>query len=162
MTYFYDEDMCFSRVGFPHMLSAQNAPEGMGSIQAEVYFSSKYKPFTGKPEDWIDPVIRDLRRCGLLREEDQILTRQAVLLKYANIIFDLERADAVKTVHGYLDDIGISYCGRYGEWGYLWTDESFKSGENAAERAIANSSTMTEPWSAPHATSPEQGLAHNR
>ena len=141
MTYFYDEDMCFARLGFPHMLSAQNAPEGMGSIQAEVYFSSKYKPFTGKPEDWIEPVIRDLRRCGLLREEDQILTKQAMLLKYANIIFDLERAEAVKTVHGYLDDIGISYCGRYGEWGYLWTDESFKSGEKAAERALSGALT---------------------
>jgi len=141
MTYFYDEDMCFSRVGFPHMLSAKNAPEGMGSIQAEVYFSSKYRPLTGKPEDWIEPVIRDLRRCGLLREEDQILTKQAILLKYANIIFDLERADAVKTVHAYLDDIGICYAGRYGEWGYLWTDESFKSGEKAAERALSGALT---------------------
>jgi len=141
MTYFYDEDMCFSRLGFPHMLSSQNAPEGMGSIQAEVYFSSKYRPFTGKPEDWIEPVIRDLRRCGLLRDEDKILTKQAMLLKYANIIFDLERADAVKTVHGYLDDIGICYCGRYGEWGYLWTDESFKSGEKAAERALSGALT---------------------
>ena len=137
MTYFYDEDICFSRLGFPHMLSSKNAPAGMGSIQAEVYFSSKYKPFTGKPEDWIEPVIRDLLRCGVLHEDDQIVCRQAMLLKYANIIFDLERADAVKTVHGYLDDIGIAYCGRYGEWGYLWTDESFKSGEQAAERALS-------------------------
>ena len=137
MTYFYDEDICFSRLGFPHMLSSKNAPAGMGSIQAEVYFSSKYKPFTGKPEDWIEPVIRDLLRCGVLHEDDQIVCKQAMLLKHANIIFDLERADAVKTVHGYLDDIGIAYCGRYGEWGYLWTDESFKSGEQAAERALS-------------------------
>src|SRR5262249_37499822 len=26
VTYFYDEDICFSRVHFPHMLSASNAP----------------------------------------------------------------------------------------------------------------------------------------
>jgi len=58
-------------------------------------------------------------------------------LRYANIIFDLDRADALKIVHGYLDDIGISYCGRYGDWGYMWTDESFKSGEVAAERALS-------------------------
>jgi len=38
--------------------------------------------------------------------------------------------------HGYLDDIGIAYCGRYGDWGYLWTDESFKSGEAAADKAL--------------------------
>jgi protoporphyrinogen oxidase len=137
MTYFYDEDICFTRLGFPHMLSAKNAPPGTGSIQAEVYFSDKYKPFTGKPEDWIEPVIRDLHKCGLLREEDEVLSKKAMLLRYANIIFDLERAEALKTVHAYLDELGIAYCGRYGDWGYMWTDESFISGELAAGRAIA-------------------------
>lgn len=28
MTYFYDEDICFTRIGFPHMLSTRNAPRG--------------------------------------------------------------------------------------------------------------------------------------
>ncbi len=137
MTYFYDEDMCFTRLSFPHMLSVTNTPPGTGSIQAEIYFSEKYRPFTGSPNDWIEPVIRDLRRCGLLHEEDQIMCKKAMLLRYANIIFDLERAPALKTVHGYLDDIGIAYCGRYGDWGYMWTDESFKSGELAAERSLS-------------------------
>ena len=137
MTYFYDEDICFARLGFPHMLSPRNAPPGMGSIQAEVYFSDKYKPLTGSPDDCIEPVIRDLRRCGLLRENDRILSKKTMLLRYANIIFDLERASALKIVHGYLDDLGIAYCGRYGDWGYMWTDESFKSGERATEKALA-------------------------
>ena len=127
MTYFYDEDICFTRLSFPHMLSASNAPPGTGSIQAEVYFSDKYKPFTGSPDDWIEPVITDLRRCGLLREDDRILFSKAMLLRYANIIFDLDRAAALKTVHGYLDDLGIAYCGRYGDWGYMWTDESSRA-----------------------------------
>jgi protoporphyrinogen oxidase len=137
LTYIYDEDICFTRLSFPHMFSGNNVPKGSGSIQAEVYFSDKYKPLTGAPEDWIEPVIRDLRRMGLILEEDQVVFRSARLLKYANIIFDLERAGALKTVHGYLDDLGIAYCGRYGDWGYMWTDESFKSGEQAAERAVA-------------------------
>ena len=136
VTYCYDEDICFSRISFPHMLAASNAPKGTGSIQAEVYFSKKYKPFTGSPDDWIEPVIRDLRRCGYLRDDDEILCRRAMLLPYANIIFDLERAAALKIVHGYLNELGIHYCGRYGDWGYLWTDESFKSGEAAAERCL--------------------------
>jgi protoporphyrinogen oxidase len=136
MTYFYDDDICFTRLGFPHLLSALNAPPGTGSIQAEVYFSKKYRPFAGAAEDWIEPVIKDLRRCGLLRENDKVVSKKAMLLPYANVIFDLERAAALKTVHGYLDDIGISYCGRYGDWGYMWTDESFKSGELAAEKAL--------------------------
>lgn len=137
MTYFYDEDICFTRLCFPHMLSPNNVPNGTGSIQAEVYFSDKYKPLTGAPDDWIEPVIRDLQRCGVLREDDQILIRRAMLLRYANIIFDLDRAAALKTVHGYLDDVGVAYCGRYGDWGYMWTDESFKSGEAAAEKVLS-------------------------
>jgi protoporphyrinogen oxidase len=140
MTYFYDEDICFTRLSFPHMLSRRNVPAGTGSIQAEVYFSAKYKPLEGAPEEWIAPVIADLRRCGLLREEDRILFSNAMVVPYANVIFDLERAAAVETVHGYLDDVGIAYCGRYGDWGYMWTDESFKSGERAAEQALASAS----------------------
>ncbi len=137
MTYFYDEDICFTRLSFPHMLSRRNVPPGSGSIQAEVYFSDKYKPLTGTPQDWIEPVIRDLHRCGLLREDDRILFRNAMLVRHANVIFDLERLAALETVHGYLDDLGIAYCGRYGDWGYMWTDESFKSGERAAEQTLS-------------------------
>jgi protoporphyrinogen oxidase len=132
MTYFYDEDICFSRLGFPHMLSPRNAPPGTGSIQAEVYFSDKYKPFKGSPEDYIPLVVNDLRTCGLLRDDDRILSEQAMFLRYANVIFDFERLKSLEIVHGYLDEIGISYCGRYGDWGYMWTDESFISGEKAA------------------------------
>jgi hypothetical protein len=137
MIYFYDEDICFTRLGFPHMLSESNAPPGCGNIQAEVYFSHKYKPLTGSPDDWIQPVIADLRRCGLLRETDRILFSGSMLVPYANIIFDLDRAAALKLVHGYLDDVGIHYCGRFGDWGYLWTDESFKSGELAAQKTLS-------------------------
>jgi protoporphyrinogen oxidase len=137
ITYIYDEDVVFARLSFPHMLSTHNAPDGCGSIQAEVYFSSKYRPLTQSPDTLVDEVIADLRRTGILREHDEVLTRHASVVRHANVIFDLERAEAVKTVHGYLDDIGIRYCGRYGDWGYMWTDESFISGERAAERALS-------------------------
>ena len=136
MTYFYDEDYTFTRLSFPHMLAPSNTPPGAGSIQAEVYFSEKYKPLTCSPDDLIEPVIRDLKRCGLIREEDKILFKKAMKLRYANVIFDLDRAAALKKVHSYLDELGIAYCGRYGDWGYMWTDESFISGEKAADRAL--------------------------
>jgi protoporphyrinogen oxidase len=135
-TYFYDQDIFFTRLSFPHMQSLHNVPPGAGSIQAEVYYSNKYRPLDRTPQECIQPVISDLIRCGVVREDDEILYRDARIIPYANVIFDLERADALSTVHGYLDDIGIAYCGRYGEWGYLWTDESFLSGENAAQRIV--------------------------
>jgi protoporphyrinogen oxidase len=111
ISYFYDEDLTVSRTSYPHMMSPHTVPAGHGSVQAEVYFSAKYRPFTGQPTDYIAPVIRDLTKCGVLRDSD-------------NIVF------------GYLDDIRIRTCGRYGAWGYFWTDDSFKSGESAATRAL--------------------------
>ena len=141
ITYFYDEDICFTRLSFPHMLSATNVPAGCGSIQAEVYFSSKYRPLTHSSEELIEPVIADLRRTGILREEDKIMSRHVMTVPYANVIFDLERKAALEIVHGYLKDIGIDYCGRYGDWGYMWTDESYISGERAAQSALTRVST---------------------
>jgi protoporphyrinogen oxidase len=135
-TYFYDRDIVFTRLSFPYMMSPHNVPRGAGSIQAEIYFSRKYKPFYGLPQDFIKPVIVDLLKCGLLREEDKVIFSTAMVVDYANIIFDLDRTKALATVHGYLDDIEIGHCGRYGEWGYLWTDEAFKSGEKAAQKTI--------------------------
>jgi len=58
-------------------------------------------------------------------------------VRYANVIFDLDRTAALDTVHGFLDDIGVGYCGRYGDWGYMWTDESFISGEKAAQNVLS-------------------------
>jgi protoporphyrinogen oxidase len=135
-TYFYDAEFPFSRVSFPRTFSPHVVPEGAGSIQAEVYFSARYRPLEVPPETLIEPVIEGLRRCGTIRPGDRILFREAMLIPYANIIFDLERAAALEVVHGYLDEVGIAWCGRYGDWGYLWTDEAFESGERAAERAL--------------------------
>jgi protoporphyrinogen oxidase len=137
ISYFYDKDVIFSRLSFPHMFSPNNVPPGHGLIQAEVYFSNKYMPMTGTPEDCIEPVIADLRRVGLIRDGDDIVHQNAAFVKFANIIFDHDRPKALATVHGYLDEIGVNYCGRYGDWAYLWTDDSFKSGERAAESALA-------------------------
>lgn len=131
-TYFYDHDIFFTRLSFPHMQSIHNVPPGTGSIQAEVYYSNKYRPIDRSPQECIEPVLTDLRRCGYVREDDKILYCHASIIPHANVIFDLERSNALKIIHGYLDDIGIQYCGRYGEWGYHWTDESFISGESAA------------------------------
>ena len=135
-TYFYDHEFIFTRLSFPHMQSPKNVPLGTGSIQAEIYYSNKYRPMDCTPEECIEPVIADLRRCGLLREEDRILFSFASIIPYANVIFDLDRPQSLETVHGYLDDIGIFYCGRYGEWGYHWSDQSFITGENAARRVL--------------------------
>jgi protoporphyrinogen oxidase len=118
------------------MQSSHNVPSRTGSIQAEIYFSKKYRPLDRPLESFIKPVIRDLKRCGLIDKSDRILYSDARLIPYANIIFDLDRPLALSKIRDYLDEKQIYCCGRYGEWGYHWTDESFLSGETAAQKVL--------------------------
>lgn len=134
--YFYDTDLAFVRLSFPHLLSPKTVPPGCGSVQAECYFSDKYKPLDVPPDSLVDAVVADLHRVGILAEGDTVLFGEARPITYANVIFDLDRADALATVHGFLADVGISWCGRYGDWEYSWTDQAFVSGEQAVERLL--------------------------
>lgn len=136
ITYFYDRDIIFPRLTFPHLLSPNNVPPGAGSIQAELYFSDKYKPLDRPGKSLIGETLAGLRRTGILHDDDTILCAEARTARYANVIFDHDRAPALEIVHGYLDDLGIGYCGRYGDWDHAWTDESFLSGERAATAAL--------------------------
>ena len=87
-------------------MSAKTCPPGCGSVQAECYYSSKYRPFTGHPDDLIEPVIRDLKKIGLLREDEEIRHTDARLITHADIIFDLDREWALPIVHDWLDSQG--------------------------------------------------------
>jgi len=135
-TYFYDDDYIFTRLSFPHMFSANNVPDKAGSIQAEIYFSEKYKPRNISIDQCILTTINDLKRCQLVKESDHILFQNGWESPFAQVIFDLDRADNLKIVHAYLTDLQIEYCGRYGDWEYIWTDEAFVSGEDAAQRIL--------------------------
>src|SRR3954451_1414073 len=112
--YVYDEDILFARLNFPHMLAPANVPAGMSSIQAEIYFSDRYRPLTQPVESLIEPTLDGLRRMGVLREEDRIVVAEARLARYANIIYDTDRAPALAVIEPYLADLGIVTCGRYG------------------------------------------------
>jgi protoporphyrinogen oxidase len=140
-TYFYDEDVIFARVSVPHMFAPGNVPPGCGSIQAEVYFSDKYRPLTVEPQSLMPTVLQDLRRCGFIREQDTILMTDIMVSRYGNVIYDMERHAAVSLVHEFLDSVSIRYCGRFGKWDHSWTDEAFVSGEESAAALLGATTT---------------------
>jgi hypothetical protein len=115
--------------------------KGCGGMQAEIYFSEKYRPLTESPDDWIEPAVDGLIKCGLIGSRREIIHQSAIMLPFGNIIFDLERKAAVDTVHGYRDEVGIRYCGRFDQWGYIWTDAAFMSGERGRTRCLGRGGT---------------------
>jgi protoporphyrinogen oxidase len=119
--YVYDADIPFSRISFPHRLSPRVVPDGASAIQVEWYFSDKYHPLATSPDSLIEPTVAHLRSMGLLETDDRVLVSEATFTRYANVIYDHDRAAAVATIQEFLDQVGIHACGRYGEWNHLWT-----------------------------------------
>ena len=68
--------------------------------------------------------------------ESDILFVHHKHLPHGNIVFDHGMEDRRKVVLDYLSKIGVMTCGRFGEWAYLWSDQSFLSGKNEALKLI--------------------------
>jgi hypothetical protein len=78
-----DAGSCSSEVSFPYLMSSHNAPDGTASLQAEVYYSPKYRPLEGTPDDYIEPVNRDLIQCGIIDSLDEVIYKGAMPCEYA-------------------------------------------------------------------------------
>ena len=78
-------------------------------------------------EELLARSVGKLVSLHILKEED-ILFTDIRFEPYANVIFDHNIYEARKTVRDYLSFLGIETIGRFGEWEYLWSDQSLLSG----------------------------------
>ena len=124
--YIYDEDILAARVYSPSLKSPMNAPEGCSSLQMEVY--CKEGEHTEK--QLLNGTVGKLVELGIIKQEDVLFTHVG-FEKYANVIFDQNIYDSREIVRSYLKSVGIEPFGRFGEWGYLWSNQSLLSGMNA-------------------------------
>ena len=133
--YYYDEDLPFSRISFMSKYSPKTARPSTSTMQLEVVHS-RYKALPSK-ENLVEQCVDALLRIGLLKSREEILAIDARDIKYANVIFDFQRAANRAIVHDWLTSKNVHWAGRYGEWAYLWTDQSILSGERAANEVRA-------------------------
>lgn len=123
--YIYDEDILAARVYSPSLKSPNNAPEGCSSLQMEVYCAEN--AFT--EQELKERTVGKLIEMGIIKEEDILFTHIG-FEAYANVIFDKNIYVCREKVRTYLISQGIEPIGRFGEWGYLWSDQSLLSGLN--------------------------------
>lgn len=127
--YFYDEAVPFFRVSFPSKFSPNNAPAGYSSISCEIAYSRR-KPLD---EEWLEErTLEALYATGVLNRSDRIVMVDQIDIPYAYVVFDFARRESVATIHRWMRDCGIFECGRFGEWGYLWSFEAIASGSRVA------------------------------
>jgi protoporphyrinogen oxidase len=126
--YIYDENILSARVYSPSIKSANNAPKGCSSLQMEIYC----KEGQYSEEQLIEGSIQKLIDLNIIKKEDIIFTNIG-FEKYANVIFTEPIYRCRDIVKSYLRSNEIVPIGRFGEWDYLWSDQSLLSGMNSID-----------------------------
>lgn len=131
--YIYDEDILAARAYSPNRKSPQNVPEGCSALQFEIYWSRE-RPRNVSVEEMIENTRQAILKMGLAKPED-ILFLHHTHAPYANVVFDLGMEARRDSVKAWVESQGIYLAGRFGEWDYLWSNQSMMSGLNAYNRA---------------------------
>lgn len=130
--YVYDEEILPSRTYSTSDMSGKGNEHV--SFQAEVY-KSRFKEFPYTIDEIKEVTIKQLIQMGVFSEDD-IEISDVKYEKYANVIFTQDIYSNRKCIHDLLDSLGIRYAGRFGDWDYLWTDQSMLSGKRVALEII--------------------------
>lgn len=128
--YIYDDENLAARAYSPSWKSPNNAPEGKSSLQFEIYNLSNKERL--QPEDLIINIKQRILSDKICEAEDILFTEHKHL-PFGNVVFDLGMEARRKVILDYLESVGIKSCGRFGEWDYFWSDQSFMSGYNICE-----------------------------
>lgn len=132
--YIYDNDMQPARAYYPGLKSKDNIPAGQSSIQFEIYYS-KNKPINCSNETLREGIMNLIEKLNI-SSRSNVLFIDIRDIPFANVIFDKKLSYNRMTIHKYLDRLGVQSIGRFGEWDYLWSDQSFMSGKKAAEKLL--------------------------
>jgi protoporphyrinogen oxidase len=126
--YIYDEDILASRAYSPSVKSADNCPLGCSSIQFEIYNLGEKSQYSD--EMLFTNTYYAIEKLKLASNSD-ILFMDRRTVNYANVVFYNGMEHDRMVVLDFLKKNSIKSCGRFGEWDYLWSNQSFLSGYNS-------------------------------
>jgi len=129
---YYPEDTVFHRIFVQGNASPHCNPPGGFGLTCEISYSPDH-PLPCDGQELIDRCVADIKRVGLMREDDTVITANLVDMPYAYVIYDHARSQNVATVKNWLADYDIVLFGRYSEWEYYNSDHAFVAGKRAAE-----------------------------
>lgn len=132
--YIYDEEYLPARVYSPSLKSPSNVPAGRSSLQFEIYFS-RNRPLNMSKEALVEHVVGVIEKMGIAEKTD-ITEIDCRMVPFGNVVFDHGMIHRRQVVRDFLADKRVHCIGRFGEWDYLWSDQSLISGRNAVESVL--------------------------
>lgn len=133
--YIYDEDILPARAYSPSRKAPANVPDGKSSLQFELYHSN-LRPLQLTSDDLKEHIVTVGKRLNLFLPADiELIDVRRV--PYGNVVFEHNIYRHREMVRNFLNDKNILTAGRFGEWDYLWSDQSLMSGKHAADTIIA-------------------------
>jgi len=124
--YFPQKEFVFYRLGFPGSFSNRLLPKNTNSLYIEISYSKK------KPLDksgLMKQVLKNLTSLGLITSVKDIAVQDTNDIKYGYIIYDRNRAAALKRIVDFLGEKDIHCLGRYGSWRYLSMEDCLLEGK---------------------------------
>jgi protoporphyrinogen oxidase len=129
--YVYDPEFLTTRFHFPQSFNKSNKNGDPVGIQIEVYNSDSSNL---EDSELIRIVSEEMKKMGIFKESP--ITGQVQRIKYANVIFDRDRAKSLEIINSYLSKYNVSLMGRYGRWDYSWSDDAILSGFDSASKYL--------------------------
>ena len=94
---------------------------------SEIYFSSKAQPPAEQAS--VENTLYALEKLGIATRKDVLFTDYRIM-PYGNVTLLRTTEQNVPLITDWVKSQGITPIGRFGEWKYLWSDQSFLSGYN--------------------------------
>ena len=109
--YFPEDRFPFYRAGFFTNFSKFVAPPRTSSLYVEISRRSGERVDLDLLER---QALEGLRRCGILRSGDRLVTKVWTPIRCAYVLYDFERAPALRAISPFLAGKGVETIGRYG------------------------------------------------
>jgi protoporphyrinogen oxidase len=115
-----------NRISFPSNYSPRAAPDGCGSILAEITHQPGDEVSQMTDADLIREVTGTLERMGIVTK-DRIIRSQVMRQPFGYVVYDLEYQKNIRIVKDYCTSAGIPLVGRFAQFEYLNMDGCIRS-----------------------------------
>ncbi len=128
--YFPEPEFIFYRAGSYSAVHAEAAPAGCRSYYVEM--SGGVQDWLQRPEELKQRVLADLKKAGVLAEQDEVLFMELCNIPYAYVVFDDHYERSRGHILDWLAQHGTTSAGRWGGWNYGGMEDAMLEGKAAA------------------------------